>query len=101
MRHAVYALAIGLVTVPGPALAGQLEDACSARGTWNADTCACMQGVADRSLAADQQELAAAYFGRQITSAQIAAQYGAAVAEEFLVSLANFMNESTTECGAP
>ena len=94
-------LALVLACVAGPAVGAPMEDACLARGTWDADTCACMQGVADRTLEPETQDTAAAFFARQITSQQIAAEKGPAAAQEFLAALASFMTESTAECGAP
>lgn len=94
-------LAVGICALTGTAVAGPLGDACLARGTWNEQTCDCMQGVADQMLPADKQDLAAAYFGRQITSQQIAVEQGAATAQDFLNSVAEFMAEATKECGAP
>ena len=78
-----------------------MEEACLARGTWSGETCTCIQGVADDHLAPERQELAAAYFSRQITCQQIAAQHGADVAQDFLASIAAFMSASTAQCGAP
>ena len=95
------ALAIGIATLAAPVLAGPMQDACLARGTWDDATCVCMQGVADEILSPQNQELGAAYFSRQITSQQIAAQHGAGVAEDFLNKIAEFMSEATKECGAP
>ncbi|WP_217351918.1 hypothetical protein [Ruegeria sp. HKCCD8929] len=93
--------AAGLVALAGPATAEPMEDACLARGTWDAATCTCIQGVANKVLSPEKQEMASAFFARQITSQQIAAQHGAAVAEDFLNSMAIFMSESTATCGAP
>lgn len=95
------ALAIGIAALAAPVLAGPMQDACLARGTWDDATCACMQGVADQKLSPQQQEFGAAYFTRQITSQQIAAQHGTAVAQDFLNSLAEFSSQSSKECGAP
>ena len=81
--------------------AGPMQNACLARGTWDSATCTCMQGVADKHLTPDQQELGEAYFARRITSQQIAAERGVAVAQDFLANLSSFMNESTSTCGAP
>ena len=95
------ALAIGIAAIAAPAFSGPMQDACKARGTWDDATCVCMQGVADQKLTPQQQELGAAYFTRQITSAQIAAQHGVGVAQDFLQSIAEFSSEATKECGAP
>lgn len=95
------AFAIGFAALAGPVFAGTMEAACLERGTWDTETCACMQNVADEALTSDRQELAADFFASRITSQQIAAKYGAAVAQDFLTSIANFMSESTMKCGAP
>lgn len=98
MRHLLIGVSIVLV---GPAIAGQMEEACLARGDWDGPTCACIQDVADERLTPETQELAAEFFAGRITSQQIAAQKGAAAAQSFLGDLAGFMEQSTAECGAP
>ncbi len=90
-----------MILVPVMAQAGPLEDACHARGTWDAATCTCMQGVGDQHLDGEDQTLAAAYFQRRITSAQIAAEHGTERAQSFLLKLSQFMESSTAQCGAP
>ena len=94
-------LVLMAILAAGRADAAPMEEACLARGTWDADTCTCVQGVADRTLDADTQETAAAFFARQTTSQQIAAERGVAAAQDFLTRLAAFMAASTAECGAP
>ena len=81
--------------------AGPMAAACQARGGWGAETCRCMQQVADRHMDADEQQLAVAYIQRRTTSAQIAAQSGTAKAQDFLGKFAAFGTESKAKCGAP
>lgn len=81
--------------------ADPIEDACSARGTWDAETCDCMQGVADDMFETDQQDTVAKFFAGQITSQQIAATQGVGAAQAFLQSISDFMGETTFKCGAP
>lgn len=83
------------------AQAAPIEEACSARGTWDTETCECMQGVADDMFEADQQETVAKFFARQITSQQIMAAQGVEAAQAFLQSIADFMGDTTFKCGAP
>ena len=88
MRRSACVVAIALA---GPGLAAPMEDVCLERGTWDAETCLCMQGVADQTLEADTQEMAARYFARKITSQEIAATLGVEAAQDFLVSIAQFI----------
>lgn len=99
MKRIVFAA--GLAALTSPAFAGPMEAACLAGDVWDDTTCACIQGVADKTIPAERQEVAAAYFQRKITSQQIAEQHGASFAEELLNSFADFSSEATTECGAP
>ncbi len=96
-----FAVAFGIAIGASPVFAAPMEEACLARGTWDADTCTCMQGVADETLSPENQDLAVAFFAQQITSQQIAAQHGVAVAQDFLASIAGFQSASTEKCGAP
>lgn len=93
--------AAAMTLLAAPSLAAPMEEACLSRGTWDAPTCTCIQGVADTMLDPETQKTAAAFFARQTTSQQIAAEKGTAAAATFLQTLAEFMEKSTAECGAP
>ncbi|MEM6637552.1 MAG: hypothetical protein AAF667_16860 [Pseudomonadota bacterium] len=81
--------------------AGTITEVCSARGTWDAATCDCMQEVADEMFDGEQQETVARFFSGQVTSQQIALEQGVDASQAFLQSVADFMGETTFKCGAP
>ena len=98
-RPAVGAVLAGLLAAPVEA--GIIGDSCFAGGLGSADTCACMQDVADRYLGEDEQTLYMAYVLGQVTLLQLIRVRGEAEAHALFERMSEFSEDSQAECGVP
>jgi len=99
MKHALLAAILAASTIPVPAFAGPIENACiqAGRKAANRSLCSCIQDAADATLTRSEQKRAAKFF-RDPHKAQETRQSDRAADERFWQAYKNFGTTAESYC---